>query len=304
MMLRPARILLSSLVLGSAAITTAALAQQPPPVAQDAPGEQAGGQAAPAEDPLAKFPWQREGVARLGSNAQLNIPKGFQFIPGNEASKLIELMGNISGKDEVGLIGTENLDWFVVFFFEDVGYVKDDEKDELDANEMAEQMRENLVGSNEVRRERGLEELTFDGWAIPPRFNDQTKELEWAQRLKSVSGVSVNYNTRVLGRRGVMRVILVTDPDLLDQTLPAYRELMTGFTFTQGEDYASYRPGDKVAEYGLIALVAGGAGAVAAKAGLFTIIATFFKKGAKLIAIAVAGLFAAVSKLFGKKKEG
>lgn len=256
-----------------------------------------------AQAVIDSFPWQREGTAKLGAQATLTIPPTFRFLTGAQASKLVERMGNLSSHKELGLIGTDDLGWFVLFFFDDVGYVKDDEKDELDAEKMAETMRENLVASNEERKEHNLEELNFDGWAIPPRYNPETKQLEWAHRLRSVNGVSVNYNTRVLGRRGVMRVILVTDPELLQATLPAYADLMKGFQFTAGEDYSSFKAGDKVAEYGLIALVAGGAGAVAAKTGLLSAVLVFFKKGAKLIVIGVAALAAFLKKLFTGKKD-
>lgn len=272
-------------------VTPAAWAQSPADVAP------------PEEDPLAEFAWITEGEGKLGTRATLQIPAGFRFLEGPEASNLVEAMGNLTSRREVGLIGTHDLEWFVVFYFDDVGYVKDDEKDELDATEMAKQMRENLENSNEERRDRGLEELSFDGWAIAPRYNEQTNRLEWAHRLRSANGVSVNYNTRVLGRHGVMRVILVTDPDLLDATLPQYDALMGGFDFTNGERYSEFRAGDKIAEYGLIALVAGGAGAVAAKTGILSAIVVFFKKGAKLIVVALAAVAAFVKKLFSGRKD-
>lgn len=287
MLLRPA----ARSALLTLAIAASARAEPPPT------------NAAEEKDPLDAFAWQKDGFGKLGTQADIKIPGGFRFLPGKEASRLVEAMGNLTSHEEAGLIGTEDLGWFVVFFFDDVGYVKDDEKDELDADKMAATMRENLIASNEVRRERKMEELSFGGWAIPPRYNVESKQLEWAHRLRSVNGTSVNYNTRVLGRHGVMRVILVTDPERLEQTLPAYRELMLGFSFSNGEDYASYRPGDKIAEYGLIALVAGGAGAVAAKTGLLSAAVIFFKKGAKLLVVGFMAVAAFLKKLFTRKKE-
>ena len=293
--------------------SSVALAQDPAGEAEEeAPAGAPGGEPAPGgiapptdEDPLAKFPWQREGTGALGSKAAITIPKDFRFLPAAEASRLVEAMGNLTSKEELGLIGNEDLSWFVVFFFDDVGYVKDDEKDELDAEKMATSMREGLVESNAVRRERGMTELNFDGWAIAPRYNAETKQLEWAQRLKSVDGVSVNYNTRVLGRRGVMRVILVCDPEQLTATLPSYSAMMSGFRFEEGEDYAAYRDGDKIAEFGLAALVVGGAGAVAAKTGLLSAALLFFKKGAKVIVLGVLAALAGLKQFFtGKKKDG
>jgi len=168
---------------------------------------------------------------------------------------------------------------------------------------MAQQIRTRLTQSNEVRRERGIPPLDFDGWAIAPRFNEDNKQLEWASRLRSEGGVSVNYNTRVLGRKGVMRVILVTGPEQLEATIPKYQALMGGFQYTDGERYSQFVSGDKIAEYGLMALVAGGATAVAAKTGLLTAILLFFKKGAKLILVGLAAVGAAIAQLFKRKSD-
>lgn len=272
-------------------------AQETPPVAQ---GEE---QEVTFEQFMATFDWQTSGAGKLGTRAEIDIPLEHRFLDGRQASRMLEAMGNISSNEELGLLGEPNLDWFVVFFFDDVGYVNDDEQDDLDADAMAERISNNLLAGNDTRRARGMEELFFDGWAMEPRFNDETKQLEWATRLRSDSGVSVNFNTRVLGRKGVMRTVLVTDPDRLETYLPAYRRLMDGFRFVEGERYAEYRPGDKIAEYGLIALVAGGAGAVAAKTGLLAAMLVFFKKGFKFILVALVAIGAGIKQLFTGRRN-
>jgi len=70
----------------------------------------------------------------------------------------------------------------------------------------------------------------------------------------------VNYNTRLLGRKGVMEVSLVVDPEKLSATMPAYQALLKDYDFKQGERYAEFRQGDKIAKYGLAALVTGAVG--------------------------------------------
>lgn len=79
----------------------------------------------------------------------------------------------------------------------------------------------------------------------------------------------INFNTRLLGRGGVMRVTLVTDPTTLSPTLPKFKNVLAGFDFKKGQKYAEFRQGDKVAKYGLTALVVGAASAVAVKTGMF-----------------------------------
>ncbi|MBI4817495.1 MAG: DUF2167 domain-containing protein [Deltaproteobacteria bacterium] len=265
------------------------------------------------EDPLSQLPWVTSGKGKLGTRATIAIPEGMRFLAGPEAGKLLEALGNLSDHDELGLIGTPDLSWFVVFFFDDVGFVKDDDKGDLDASKLLKQIQEGVEASNEERTSRGLGKVTLLGWAIPPRYNDKTKTLEWAERFsfaekdesgKEVSDISVNFKTRVLGRKGVIRIILATEPELLDKVLPDYEKLMAGMEFIEGERYAEWRPGEKVAEYGLVALVAGGAGAVAAKTGLLTAMLVFMKKGWKLLVLAVVGLGSAIKRLFfGGKKE-
>ena len=61
--------------------------------------------------------------------------------------------------------------------------------------------------------------------------------------------------------------------------------------------------GDKVAEYGLTALVVGGAAAVATKVGLFKYLWKLLLVGWKLVVAALAGLGAALKRLFTRGKK-
>ena len=60
------------------------------------------------------------------------------------------------------------------------------------------------------------------------------------------------------------------------------------------------RQGDKIAKYGLAALVVGGAAVGAAKLGLFAWLAVIFKKGFKVIIVAVIAIAAAVKNFFAR----
>lgn len=237
------------------------------------------------------------------NNATFNVPKDYLFTDGNGARTLLEAMGNIANGSEQGLLMSPDREWFVVFEFNDDGYVKDDDKDKLDADKMLKAIKEGNEAANEERERRGIPALHVIGWEQPPRYNETTHNLEWATRAESQGGVSVNYNTRLLGRRGVMEVTLVCDPTILAATLPQYQEVLGSFNYRTGETYAEYRQGDKVAQYGLAALVLGGAAAGAAKLGLFTWLAVFLKKAWKLVAFGVAAIAAAIGKLFGRRRS-
>jgi uncharacterized membrane-anchored protein len=220
-------------------------------------------------------------------NSTLVIPEGFMFINEAETTKFIELTENLGSGDEV-MIAPEDLGWAVYMQFDDSGYVKDDEK--IDAAELLKAMKENTEASNSVRRERGFPELHTVDWAVPPSYNAQTKRLEWATVLESQGQRSANLFTKVLGRRGYTSVILVVEPENLQATMPAFNSVLEGYSFNAGETYAEWTEGDRVAEFGLAALVLGGAAAIATKKGFWAMLVSSIAAGWKLIVgLLVAG---------------
>lgn len=251
---------------------------------------------------MEKVGWVRQGAGDLGGVAKVAIPKGYRFTHGSGASKVLELFGNLPMSSASGMLTTEGFGPWVIFSYDDSGHVKDDEKDKIDADELLKTKREQVAASNEVRKERGLNELALAGWAIPPRYNEKTHTLEWALQVQSVKSgsVSINYETRLLGRTGVMEVQLVCAPDELQPLLNEFQKIMTGYDYVEGQRYAEFREGDKVAKYGLTALIAGTGAFAAAKMGLFAKLGAAFAKLGKAAVLVVVGALAALKKLFGK----
>jgi uncharacterized membrane-anchored protein len=183
---------------------------------------------------------------------------------------LMDAMGNQPSGKEKGFYAPETMDWYVVFEFNDIGFVKDDEKNSFDTDAMLESIRKGTEESNKYRRKKGFTGLHIIGWKTLPHYNEKTHNLEWSINAKDDNGVLIiNHNTRILGRSGVMRVTLVVDPINLSTVLPIFRENMSNFSFVSDQKYTSYQQGDKIAKYGLTALIVGGAAAVAVKSGLF-----------------------------------
>jgi len=246
---------------------------------------------------LSKVKWEKgETTSKLGSLAEIKVPAGFMFANGNDTRLLMEAMENPATDAELGLVAPTSFAWFVVFEFSDVGYVKDDEKGKLDADAMLKSLQKGTEAGNKERRKRGWAPLTIVGWKQPPQYDPETQNLTWATLLRSGEGENVNYNTRLLGRKGVMSVTLVLGADQMDTVVPEFKQMLKGFSYVAGERYAEYRAGDKIAKYGLTALVVGGGAALAAKAGLF-------KHLWKIIVVAGAAIAGFVKKLFGRKSE-
>jgi uncharacterized membrane-anchored protein len=264
---------------------------------QAAPQE-AGGpdQAAPP------FRWQRGPMsAALGGMATINVPEGYLFLDAAETRKFLEANQNPTDGSELGTLtpAAEDQGWFIVFEFNDVGYIKDDEKDRLDADALLTSIREGNERANTVRKERGWGSLEIVGWQTEPHYDARTNNLTWAIIGESNGHRVVNHSTRLLGREGYMNVDLVLAPGDLPTALPAFDGLMAGFTYDSGHRYAEFRAGDKLATYGLTALVAGGAAAAAAKSGL---LGKFWKViVAGLVAVA-AFLKRIYSRIFGRNE--
>lgn len=235
-------------------------------------------------------------VGSLKSTASIKVPEGYTFASAKDTIALMEAMQNPPSGNEMGFVSPAGQEWFVVFEFNETGYIKDDEKSSLDADAMLKSIRSGTERSNEERRSRGWSTINVVGWYQAPKYNDRTNNLEWATRLESDGKPLLNYNTRLLGRRGVMRVTLVADPSKMTEIMPDFNRLMAGFSYSEGEKYAEFKSGDKVAEYGLAALVVGGASAVAVKSGLF-------KSLWKILVAVALGAAAFVRKIFGKKSE-
>lgn len=244
--------------------------------------------------------------AELKSIAEVQVPEGFVFTGAKGTRQLLEAMGNPTSGSELGFLAPTSLVWFVVFEFADVGYVKDDDKDKLNADKILKSITAGTEQANRQREKMGAAPLHITGWEIPPRYNEQTHNLEWAIRGESEGKQVINYNTRLLGRKGVMEVNLVIDPEKIGAAMPAYQAVLKDYSYKSGERYAEYRSGDKLAKYGLAALITGGAAAVAIKTGLFTTLLLFFKKAWKLVVLGVAAVIAWFKRLItgGRKTQG
>lgn len=275
-----------------------------------AEGSDATGEKARRENPADKLAW-KAGPTKgdLKGRALIEVPKGFRFLDSADAARLLVLSGNRSTGKELGVIENKAEGWWVIFEFDDVGYVKDDEKDKLDADKLLKSIKAGNEQGNEYRKENGQAPISIVGWHVKPNFNDETKNLEWSVLAESRGSKFVNYNVRVLGRNGVTEVTLIDDLESVDKSLPGFREVLKNFSYKSGESYAEFKSGDKIAEYGLAALVLGGAGAVAYKLGFLATIGMFFKKFFKLIIAGVVALAVGIKKLvsFGtgsKRSDG
>jgi len=266
---------------------------------------QPGADGAPQEE---EYPWQAgPRQVELGHDLVLDLSDRYAYLDKASSAKLLEKNGSTYTDNVLGLvIGTQpDEDWLVVIRYDDEGYIKDDEK--VDADELISSLREGQKEANEERKKRGFEELSIDGWQEAPHYDRSVHHLIWGLNVGSPTGPSVNYNTRILGRKGVVSLNLVTDPAKLDAAKPLAAALLTKTTFKPGARYEDFQEGkDKVAEYGLGGLVLAGAGLSAAKLIKIGLLAKFWKlilaaliAGKKVIIVAAVAALAWLKRFFG-----
>lgn len=247
----------------------------------------------------------------LGHELLLDLPEDYLFVEKASAKKFLEANGSFHNDNLLGLVvgNDRELPWFVVIRYQDEGYIKDDEK--LDAKEILDAIKEGQEEANQERKQRGFKELRVGGWSEEPHYDRAKHHLVWALNAVTDDDTTVNYNTRVLGRRGYVSLNLVVDPVMLEKSKPHAAALLQHTSFKAGSRYEDFQEGtDKVAEYGLAGLVLGGAGVAAlklvkvgllAKAGKFLI--ALLVAGKKGIVLVLAGIGAFLKKLFGKKSD-
>ncbi|HYL72066.1 MAG TPA: DUF2167 domain-containing protein, partial [Candidatus Dormibacteraeota bacterium] len=123
-------------------------------------------------------------------------------------------------------------------------------------------------------------------------------QLVWAaearRKDRSDADPTINYNTYVLGREGYVSLNLITSASSVAHDKAAAHELLAAIAFDNGKRYGDFNSStDKVAAYGLAALIAGVA---AKKLGLLALLAAMAVKFAKVIALAVAGAVVVLGK--------
>jgi uncharacterized membrane-anchored protein len=242
---------------------------------------------------------------KLRDQAVLKLPAGMEYIPQPQAGRLMQAMGNSSDDRLIGLVQSSgDPQWLVVARYEDAGYIKDDDAKDWNVDDLFKSLKEGTEEGNKRRREQGFPELEIVGWVQKPSYDAASHRLVWSMAARTPgeneAQQSINYNTYALGREGYITLNLITSRATIEADKPVAGQLLSALNFNGGKGYADFNSStDKVAEYGLAALVAGVA---VKKLGLFAVIAAFFLKFAKVALLAGVGLLAVIGKFFKRNK--
>lgn len=248
-------------------------------------------------------------ITLLDGVATLNVPEGFYYLNPTDTQKvLVDVWGNPpeSSSGTLGMLFPADStpfdqgSWGAIIEYEEDGYVSDEDADQINYDELLAQMQEGTRAASTQRVNQGYEPIELVGWASEPFYDKQSHKLHWAKEVRfgnQPDENTLNYNIRVLGRKGVLVLNFVagmSQKPVIDRKIDS---VLAMAEFDQGSRYEDFNPDlDKVAAYGIGALVAG---KVAAKTGLFAAAFLFLKKFGILIFAAVAGFF---GKIFKRNK--
>ena len=193
--------------------------------------------------------------------------------------------------------------WAVVLTYLNEGHVDDKDAAKIDYKDLMKQMKSDTEENNDEREKAGYGRVNLIGWATEPRYDSTTHKLYWAKELDFGGDEhTLNYDVRVLGREGVLSMNAVANMNQLQDVQQGMQSLLKLSEFNAGHRYDEFNSStDRMAAYGIGALVAGG---VAAKLGLFAKLFALLVAFKKVVIVGVVAIAGFIGRLFkGRSKD-
>ena len=226
-----------------------------------------------------------EGQIQLANSiGTLNVPEAFRYLDAAQSRYVLEdLWGNPQDSSVLGMIVPQGRGiladdaWAFIISYEEMGYVEDGDANDINYDDLLEDVKTDAVAENEFRTSAGYEPIEIVGWASQPFYDADRKVLHWAKEIKFGENAdnTLNYNVRVLGRKGVLVLNAVSPMSELPEVKESITPVLSGFTYADGLKYSDFNPDlDEVAAWTIGGLVAG---KVLAKAGFLAILLKYLK---------------------------
>lgn len=255
---------------------------------------------------ISELKYQTGTINFSSGNATLNVPKGFKFLDGPQTQKVLkDIWGNPEDPTILGSILPENKgvteddSWMFVINYVEDGFVKDNDADEINYDDLLKDMKEEITAANPDRAAQGFPSIELVGWASKPYYDSNLKVLHWAKELKfgTDKANTLNYDLRVLGRKGMYNISAVAGMAQLNDVKKSIPSIIKSIQYKDGFKYSDFdEDNDHVAEWTIGGLIAG---KVLAKVGFFAVLAKF----GKFIVIGLIAAFGVVKKFFFGNKE-
>lgn len=266
-------------------------------LAADRASGQSSSYVAPSATTQQDLPWQTSGRGTIGALASLEASPEARYLPGIQSAQYLSLKGN---PEQTGqrVVAPPDGSWFATYSYEPSGHV--DDSGDLRAEELMKALLRDEETSNRKRAEAGLPSLHITGWEMEPQYDSSTNSLQWGLRIRSDDGQDIlNRTVRILGREGYVSGTLVTTQGMTTPAIMAFDAVNRTVRFERGSKYIEFREGDRIAQYGMSALVTGGVGAVAIKTGaaqgIFAALFTGIEGISAIVAAMLTAMYGGIS---------
>jgi uncharacterized membrane-anchored protein len=291
-------------------LVSAAYGEEPAPQGETVAAESTEPATVAEEPEWPELNYQSGAVVLPNKVATLSLTDQYHYLSPEDTEKMLVAWGNPPGWETLGAVVPADVGpfseegWAVIVTYIDDGHVSDKDAHEIDYNELLADMKSGTRDESEQRVKEGYEGLELLGWAAPPHYEQATRKLYWAKELKFGGSEvnTLNYDVRVLGREGVLSMNAVAGMPQLAGIETDMQQLLKVAAFNEGYRYEDFNEDtDRMAAYGLGALVAGG---IAAKAGFFAKLGALLLAFKKFIVMGLVALGAFLAKLFRGRKAG
>lgn len=234
------------------------------------------------------------------SHAVIRLRSGQIILLGDDAQRYSWLVSGAESPNTEAVLSYDSASAKsdVYFDWRDEGYISDADWADVNADQLLADYRSGTEAGNDERIDNGLEPMHVVGWLEAPHYDKATNTVTYAMELKDKDGSWANAFALRLGRAGYTEFIWVGSvglfqsaggrPALLNQALASH-------SFEEGHRYADFKPGDKVASYGIAGLMAAAIGAKFAKGALGGLL----KFAIPLVLVVGAALFKFGRQIFG-----
>ncbi|MCQ2215458.1 MAG: DUF2167 domain-containing protein [Bacteroidales bacterium] len=237
------------------------------------------------------------------ANATVEDLGEYTFLNNEEANHLLaDYWDNEEEDNMIGCIIPKtdiyyNVPYAFFIYSDKSGYISDDDAKDVDYDDLMDGWKKDMKERESEIEEKGLMKRELLGWAEKPYYDEQTKTLHWAKKLKfeGSDDNTINYDIYILGKDGYIKLEAVGTEDQLAELKECTKHIISHVKYDEGYRYEDFDEAtDNVAGWTVGGLVAG---KMLAKAG-------FFAKFWKVIVLALGAIGGVIAKIFkGKKKE-
>lgn len=216
---------------------------------------------------IESFDYQLGTIALAGGAATLELGPEYYFLDAKDARQILsdfvglpQNPGTLGAIFPIGKTPVDGKSWIAEVIYDPMGRVTEDGLDAYDTATLLEWMQQDVLEYNPSRQKLGYPMTELVGWTQPPRYDAQAKKLYWAKEIliEGKSPNTLNYDIRVLGRRGVLAISFVSSVKQLNAVRAAAAELRDATNFAPGHAYADFDEDvDEEAEFDIAELIVG-----------------------------------------------